>query len=168
MDKSRMNLDGFTVETLLFAAIKSEIESEKVYSSLAGRVRNAILADRLRFLADEEGKHRSILERIFQHLYPEKPMELPTDTPVPLPELSTTDELVPLTDVFQRAMEAETAARLFYSSLSERMESGDLQGTLRYLADMERGHYQILEMEKSHLERFEEMDAHIPFVHEGP
>jgi len=163
-----MDLDGFAVDTLLFAAIKSEIESRDVYSSVARRVKNAILSERLEFLAGEEAKHKAILERIFEQKFPGKQLELPAETPVPLPELSITDELVPLTDVFQRAMEAETAARLFYRSLADRMESDDLRRTLEYLADMEMGHYQILQMEKGHLERFEEMGTHIPFVHEGP
>ena len=168
MEQSRMDITGFSVETLLFAAMKSEIESEEVYSSLAHRVKNAILADRLRFLAGEEDKHRTILESIFRHQYPGKSVELPPETPVPLPQLSITDELAPLTDIFKRAMEAEQAARHFYSSLSERMESDALRETLRYLSEMEMSHYQILDMERSHLERFEEMDEHIPFIHEGP
>jgi len=54
-----MDLSGYTLEDLLLAAIKSEVESERIYSSLAGRVGNFFLKDRLNFLAGEERRHRA-------------------------------------------------------------------------------------------------------------
>jgi len=66
-------------------------------------------------------------------------------------------------------MKAEEHACDFYESLAERFESGSkIHNTLLYFADMEKGHYKILEMEKESMERFEEADEYWPMMHVGP
>jgi len=163
-----MDLKDFTVDTLLLAAIRSEIDSSVVYSALAGRVKNAMLKARLVFLADEEKKHRQLLERIFTARFPGKTIDPPETSEVPLPRITISDELMPLSEIFQMAMNGEKAAYEFYTHLSERFEEADLRKILLYTADMELGHFKILEMEKQNLEKFEEIDQYIPLIHVGP
>lgn len=67
------------------------------------------------------------------------------------------------------AMQGEQSASDFYQSLAERFEKGSkIHNTLIYFADMEKGHYRILETEKESMERFEEADVYWPMVHAGP
>jgi len=52
---------------------------------------------------------------------------------------------------------------------SSRFEEGSkISNTLLYFADMEMGHYKLLENEKESIERFEEADVYWPMVHVGP
>ena len=163
-----MNLDAYTVDTLLLTAIKAEVESHGVYSLLAGRVKNAMLKERLNFLAGEEARHRRIIEGIFKEKFPDLQLELPEKSPVPLPKVTISDELMPLNEIFQMAMDAEKAAYDFYQSLAKRFEENDLVNVILYVAKMELGHYELLKVESESLERFEEANVHIPFIHEGP
>jgi rubrerythrin len=163
-----MNLEAYTVDTLLLTAIKSEVESHGVYSLLAGRVKNALLKERLNFLAGEEARHRHILQGIFKEKFPDQDLELPEKSPVPLPRVIISDELMPLNEIFQMAMDAEKAAYDFYQGLAERFEEDDLVNVILYVARMELGHYELLKVESESLERFEEANIHIPFIHEGP
>jgi rubrerythrin len=163
-----MDLNSFSVETLLLAAIKSEKEACEVYSVIARRVKNAMLKDRLLFLSKEEKKHRSILEKIFAQKFPSQSIVLPEKSPVPLPEIIISDERMPLSDVFQMAMKAERAAYDFYLGLSERFEEDELKNVFLYLSNMELSHFSILEMEKNTLETFEDTDTYVPLIHEGP
>ena len=163
-----MNLEAYTVDTLLLTAIKSEVESHGVYSLLAGRVKNALLKERLNFLAGEEARHRHILQGIFKEKFPDQDLELPEKSPVPLPRVIISDELMPLNEIFQMAMHAEKAAYDFYQGLAERFEEDDLVNVILYVARMELGHYELLKVESESLERFEEANIHIPFIHEGP
>lgn len=156
------------MDTLLLTAIKAEVESHGVYTLLAGRVKNAMLKERLNFLAGEEARHRRIIEGIFTEKFPGQQLELPEKSPVPLPKVIISDELMPLYEIFQMAMDAEKAAYDFYQGLAERFEENDLVHVILYVAKMELGHYELLKVESESLERFEEANVHIPFIHEGP
>jgi len=59
-----MNLDNFELEDILLSAIKSEVESNKLYTKMAKKTKNGLLEDKLNFLADEEEKHRAFIEEI--------------------------------------------------------------------------------------------------------
>jgi rubrerythrin len=163
-----MDLTRFSKEELFVSAIKSEVESREVYSKLAERVKNAFLKDRLRFLASEEEKHRIFLEGAFNKEFPDKELILPEKTPVPLPEIKISDEMAPLSEVFESAMDAELASQEFYSSFAAGFpEDTDMRKTLELFAVMEMGHYRILEIERDNMKRFESYDAYWPMIHVG-
>jgi len=164
-----MNLDNYTLEDLFLSAIKSEVESNKLYSKLAKGIKNGLIQDKLEFLAREEEKHKDFLEDAYLNHFPEKKIILPKETPVPLPEVKIEDEDIPLSKVFMNAMQAEMAAHDFYKSFADRFEDGTkLNHTLQYFSDMELGHYKLLEVEKESMERFEEADVYWPMMHIGP
>ena len=113
-----MDLSMYTLEDLLLAAIKSEMESNTTYTTLAKKVKNALLKDKLEFLANEEEKHKLVIEDIFRNHFPENEIHIPKKSPVPLPEI-VADEETPLSKILQSAMEAEKTAQEFYQSLSD-------------------------------------------------
>lgn len=163
-----MDLSSFDLEELFLAAIKSELESNKLYLKMAKKTKNGLLEDKLKFLANEEEKHRLFIEEIYKNHYPENKIVLPKISPVPLPEIKISED-IPLSILLKEAMKAEQSACEFYKSLAGRFEDGTkLNNTLLYFSDMEKGHYRILEMEKESIERFEEGDVYWPMVHAGP
>lgn len=162
-----MDLSGYTLEELLLAAIKSEVESEKVYSGLAERVKNLFLKDRLRFLAGEEKKHREYLEGLYKGKTGMSQVVLPESTPVPLPEVSSSDD-VPVSEIVEQAMVAEKAAQEFYSSLSELFDEKETREMLKILSRMEKNHYVLLEAELENIRTLEEYEAAWPMMHAGP
>ena len=163
-----MDLSNFSREELFVSAIKSELDSREIYSPLSESVKNAFLKDRLTFLASEEEKHKAFLEGAFKREFPGKELVLPEKTPVPLPEIRIPDELVPLSEVLESAMNAELAAQEFYNSFATHFPDGtDMRKTLEFFATMEMGHYRLLEMEKDNMQRFESYDAYWPMMHIG-
>lgn len=163
-----MNLDSFKLDELLFTAIKSEIDSNKLYRKIAKKTRNGLLQDKLEFLAKEEKKHQEFIEDIYKNHYPEEKIKLPNETIVPMPKIEF-DEEMPVSKLLGMAMKAEEKSSDFYKSLAGRFESGSkIHNTLLYFADMETGHYKILEIEKESMERFEEADVYWPMMHIGP
>jgi len=163
-----MNLKKYDLEDLLLAAIKSEVESNKVYTKIARSVKNALLKDKMLFLAKEEEKHRQYVESLYKKTFPRKKPVLPKTTPVPLPSLTIPDEETPLSTILKTAMQAEQAAQEFYTYLSTQFQNTSIRNTLTYFANMELQHYKILEIEKESMDRFEEADVYWPMVHAGP
>lgn len=163
-----MDLSEYTMEDLLLAAIKSEIGANEAYTKLAGGVKNAFLRDKLKFLAEEEVKHKQNLEEIYKETMMGKAPVVPEETPVPLPDIVVPDEKVPLSGILQSAMNAEIAAHNFYTSLRERFDNPTMQAAIAYLAAMEMGHYKLLEIEKRMAEDFEDYDEYWPMMHAGP
>ncbi len=163
-----MDLSHYSREELFVSAIKSELESREIYSRLSESVKNAFLKDRLAFLASEEEKHRSFLEGAFRREFPEKELIVPEKTPVPLPVIRIPDEMVPLSEVLESAMNAELAAQEFYNSFATQFPNGtDMRKTLEFFATMEMGHYRLLEIERDNMQRFEAYDAYWPMMHIG-
>ena len=164
-----MNLQPYEIDKLLLTAIKSEVESKAVYAKLAKKIKNGLLKDKLEFLAQEEEKHRQIIEEIYMSHFPNEKIILPKKSPVPLPKIQITDEDMPLSKIVDSAMQAELITQEFYTALSDRFEDDTkIKTTLLYFANMELGHYKLLELEKESMERFEEADVYWPMVHAGP
>lgn len=165
----KMDLSKFTLADLLLAAVKSEIESQEIYSRLALRVQNAFLQERMNFLALEEKKHQQALENIFRQRFPGRDIVVPDHPVVPLPEIRFGDELVPLSEIIAQAMKAEQAAHDFYLQLADRFgDDFEKKNLLLYFSMMEMGHYKLLELEKSNLERLEEFGQEQEMIHVGP
>ena len=164
-----MDLSKYTLEELFVTAIKAETDSREAYSILSGITKNAFLKDRLRFLADEEEKHRTFLEAEFKKHLPNSELVLPEYSPIPLPEIDVSDETVPMSQMLQQAMEAELAAYEFYTEFAKYVSGKqELVLTLGYFANMEQGHYELLKIEKASAEEFEEFDEYNPLMHVGP
>lgn len=165
----KMDLSKFALADLLMAAIKSEIGSQDVYFKLAQLVKNAFLRERMNFLGQEERKHQQALENIFRQRFPGQEIVVPGQPVVPLPEIRFADELVPLSKIIAQAMKAEQAAHDFYLQLAELFtDDFEKKNLLLYFSMMEMGHYKLLDLEKSNLERLEEFSQEQELIHVGP
>lgn len=154
-----MDINKYGLEDLLLAAIKSEVEAEKVYMSLAENIKNPFLKGRLEFLANEERGHKQFLEGIFRKTFT-KNIILPKESTVPLPEVKIYGETGGTRDVviiLEDAMKAEKAAKDFYISLRDRFKEEKIRKTLHYLAIMEEDHYEILKKERDEMEEVEDV-----------
>jgi rubrerythrin len=176
-----MDLSKFELKDLILTALKSEVDAEKVYAMIGESVKNFMLRDRFKFLADEERKHAGFFRDYFERQFPGEPMELPDECPVPLPKITIESETVPISDVIGMAMAAEKAASEFYTSLAERlpeeaeqkteveMESGSsVKEMLLYIASMEMGHYRLLETEEQNAKENEQYEIIWDMTHLGP
>ena len=171
MDVNMMDLTNYSLENLFLAAIKSEMDSREVYSGIAGRVNNAFLKEKMQYLAAEEDKHREYVSGLWKKQFPGKNIAVPDASPVPMPEVNIDSQNMPLSEVIEQAMEAETAAHDFYMGLASRFlneEDDAIKRTLEYFARMEKGHYSLLQMERDNLLNFEDYDQYFPMMHVGP
>lgn len=162
-----MDLSAYTLEDLLLAAIKSEVESKTVYQTLADMVKNAFLKDRLTFLAGEEDKHKVYIEGLFKRYFPKTEIVLPEETPVPIPALEIPEDML-LSEVIESAMKAEKVSSEFYEGLVTVVDDPSVKKTLQYFAAMEMNHYRILEAEQETMKRFEDFDVEWPMMNVGP
>ena len=99
-----MDLERFSVEELILAGIKSEIDSKKIYYMLANEIINPFLRDRLRFLGKEEESHKNYLENLYERRFPGKEIEVPKTTEVPIPDLGhfSVSETLPVSELLKR------------------------------------------------------------------
>jgi rubrerythrin len=168
-EEETMDLSIYSVEDVVLAALKSEIEAKAAYTQLAGGVENFILKERLNFLAQEEEKHRELFERLYRTRFPGKELAVPKEkSPVPLPEIKIDMESMPISEILESAMEAEQAARDFYTSMAGKFEQPDIKKMLHWVASMELGHYLIVEAERDNAKKFEDYDSEWPMMHVGP
>jgi len=165
--------DGWTSLEVLGVAIRSEIEAASVYARMATRVQNPSLVAKLDFLRHEEEKHRTMLESLYSRQFPDVELELPSKSFVPLPGKAELEGLsVP--ELFELAMKAEQASADFYSQQADQSRDQRGRALLRYLSNVEHGHYQMLETEHELLSQFPDYynadDFHTgtEWVHMGP
>lgn len=164
-----MELKKYALADLLLAAVKNEIESQAIYARVAQRVKNAFLKERLEFLSLEEKKHQKAVEDIFRQRFPNRILAVPEKPVVPLPAIRFPDEMVPLSEIFAQAMNAEQAAHDFYLQLADLFaEDVEKKNLLLYFSMMEMGHYKLLDLEKGNLERLEEYGEEQEMIHVGP
>lgn len=163
-----MDASIYDIEDLLLSAMKAEHDANNIYSSIANNIDNYLLQDKFRFLAGEEQRHYAYVEEVYKNHFPDKQVVLPEKTKVPLPEIEY-NESTALSKLIDQAMDSEQAAREFYQAMASRFtDDSKIYSMLLYFADMELGHFQLLEIEKQAMQRFEEADVYWPMVHAGP
>ncbi|MFW5898805.1 MAG: ferritin family protein [Candidatus Saliniplasma sp.] len=141
-----MKLQNYSIQLLFLAAVKAEKEAVEVYSDLKNNFQDVYLQDRLDFLITEEKHHKRMLEGMFKELFPDEVIVLPKRSPVPIPEINENAE--DEKELLKEAMDAEIWAAKYYKSFSNRFdEDSKMNKTLKYLAKMEKGHYEMFETE---------------------
>ena len=144
---------GLTALEVLGVAIRAEIVAASLYAHMARRVRNTSLVTKLEFLRQEEQKHRKILEDVYARQFPEVELQIPVKSIVPTVDAAEVEKLsVP--ETFQLAMKAEQLSADFYAREADRSVDPAGRTVLRYLSNVERGHYQMLETEYELVSRF--------------
>lgn len=165
-----LEITRFSMEELILSALKSEVDSKNIYDYLSSKVKNFMLKDKLNFLSNEEEKHRLFFIELFKKNFPEKNINLPDKTIVPLPEIKIEKENIKLSDILSQAMVAEKAAMEFYLEIAKLYYDKDkeLYKMIKYIAMMEDVHHSILYAEKNFVESFEDVDIEWPMFHIGP
>jgi len=166
-----MKLEEYDFDELLRAAAKSEVNSREVYEYLSDRTDNFVIKNRFEFLAGEEKKHQDFITDLYEKRNPNEQMNVPEETPVPIPFIRYGDD-VEESEIVDQAMDAEVSARDFYRKMAEiardEGESGEPVKLLDYLSGMEQNHYEILKSELERIKEFEEFDQYHPAMHQGP
>jgi len=168
-----MTHEGLTALEVLGVAIKSEIDAAALYQRMAGHVSNPTLVAKLDFLRQEEEKHRLMLEELYAVRFPDVDLQLPAKSHVPTVDDSAVEGLT-APELFQLAMKAEQLAASFYAEQAEHSRDEMSRVVLRYLSNVERGHYHMLETEYELLSRFpsyynaDEFHVGDALMHVGP
>jgi len=140
---------------IMAVAIRAEMDAADIYNHLRGRVKNEVLVQKLKFLADEEVRHKAILERLFADKFPARKLAVPAK-PSRAPKSVPLDETSSVLDLFKLAMAKEKEAEEFYRAAKPAVEDAAGRKILDYLSRVERSHYFMLKSEIDLLERFPE------------
>ena len=144
------------LEGMFVRAIQGEINDRQTYLDLANRMESSFLRTKLRFLADEEEKHRVALEEMYEAYFPEKDLTLPEVELGPQSDEGLGDD-VPIIQILETAMEYERSAQMNYLSLADQLSDNlETSVTLTYFAAMEASHLGLLKIEKEHLEKLKD------------
>ena len=142
-------IKNFSLEELLGMAVKAEIGARKFYESLAERIDILELKSKIEWLAGEEKKHEELLRRIYTNTFPGKEIVFPKEHIGPelrpvARELQGAQDII---DLIRWAMKAEEIAAKFYAELEKMVDTEEKKRLMRYLSDMEWGHYYNLKAE---------------------
>jgi len=140
---------------ILAVAVRAEMDAAAVYRGLRDKVKNEVLRQKLQFLADEETRHRAILERLFADKFPQETLRVPAASPRSAKAAAVEDTSAVL-DLFKLAMAKEKEAEDFYKESKAGMDDPGGRKILDYLARVERSHYYMLKSEIDLLEKFPE------------
>lgn len=150
-----MDIQKASLKDLLGFAIRSEIDSNQVYSDLAKKYSNPLLKEKFQWLAFEENKHRLTLEKLFEALLPDEKLVIPGK---PSEELFKRIEITPsstLVDLLYQAMESEKKVEDSYARLAKRLRAPHRK-ILEYLSQVEHSHYIMLNGEYVFAQEFED------------
>jgi rubrerythrin len=134
-------MERMTWEQILNRAIAKEGEAHSNYLALAGWVRDPGSQQMLRDLAEEERKHKEILEKW-------QGGKIPGSPPPTLPDLGVAgnrrdfklDKDLTPEEAVRAAIREEEMAHSFYESLGKSLEEGEAQAFARRLAAEEQKH----------------------------
>ncbi|NJE61142.1 ferritin family protein [Thermococcus sp. 21S7] len=157
----------FSLEELLGMAIKAEIGARKFYESLAERIEIQALKDKIVWLAGEEGKHEALLRKMYESMFPGKEVIYPAEHIGPelkpvARELKGVQDII---DLIRWAMRAEEIAAHFYEEIEGIVDTEDRKRLMRYLSDIEKGHYYTLRAE---YELLLDWEMYSGMMHVGP
>ena len=131
------------VKKLLGYAIRAEADSNRAYTRMADRVKNALLKEKFELLALEEKKHRDIFLRLFASMWGGQKPEVPKSVDKRLLPAVSIKPSSTLADILSQAMNAEKSAREFYASVAKKLLAPNKQ-MLLYLSQVENSHYLML------------------------
>jgi rubrerythrin len=141
-----MNLSKFSMKKLLGMAARAEIDANKTYGKLAGRVNNPLLKEKFSLLAFEEKKHEKVIRNLFKSTYKPEAIEIPKAVDPALLPAVVIKPSSSLTDILYQAMTSELAAQNFYAGLAPRVKA-EKKRMLEYLSKVEKSHYMMLKSE---------------------
>ncbi|ASJ10613.1 rubrerythrin [Thermococcus sp. P6] len=129
--------------------IKGEREEAGFYRELATRARDLGLGEEpvktFEKLSEDSLNHARELERYLKSRYGDNPVKAPDLQPIEvLPVIDGLERADRLEEVLRFAMESELIAHRSYRALAERVDDPELAELYRKLAEVEKGHYEML------------------------
>jgi rubrerythrin len=153
--KGGENMGTDDLEEVFLFAIQGEINDRKTYMKLADRMTDTFLKRKLKFLAEEEEKHKVTLEEMYNVYFPQKNIILPKNAQNSELNSDIGDSLQ-LVEISEKAMDYEKTAQNNYLLLADELSNDqETSVTLTYFAAMEASHYDLLKLEKEYLEKSE-------------
>jgi rubrerythrin len=138
MPKAQYTMDG-----ILEKAIVKEIESQKLYLLMSGRVKETSVRDELLGLVSYEKEHQMLLEKCRRGEVSEGALSLSQPIDWKLAEYMDQPDITPdmqLKDVFMMAANREKASCDFYRQLAELHRPGSVRTMFAQLAVAEAQH----------------------------
>ena len=129
---------------ILLEAIGREIWEREFYLAMAKRVKNPLVRRKINSLADDELEHRQTLSRLY---WAQTGMEPGKMEPMIEVAGSFDMEKVPLSELFEIAMNKEKEASEDYRRMAEGTGDRRTSAFLEYLSDFEMEHFEKLAVE---------------------
>ncbi len=139
-------LDEFSFKELMAYSIEAEKEARKFYSDFADAAIGTLVKERFKALAKDEKIHKNELLKRYEKRYGTRDYEVPDTDKLP-PHETAYDftNAKNAIDSLEKGIKNEENARMIYMYMSERFD--DYASFFRYLALMEKGHYESLSEE---------------------
>lgn len=144
------DLEEFSLKELLAYSIESEEDAKKFYTDFTKIGVGRLVKERFKSLANDEKVHKEELLDRYENEFGDRDYEdeIPDSDKLPPHEtaynLSDVDNAI---DSLQKAIENEENAKMIYKYMAQRFD--DYASFFRYLALMEKGHYETLSEELS-------------------
>ncbi|MEF8873117.1 MAG: ferritin family protein [Candidatus Thermoplasmatota archaeon] len=140
------NLDEFSFKELMAYSIEAEKEAKKFYSDFAEAAIGALVKERFKSLRRDEEIHKKELLKRYEAQFGTRDYEVPDSDKLPPHETSYNFKNAKnAIDSLEKGIENEENARKIYEYMSKRFD--DHASFFRYLALMEKGHYESLSEE---------------------
>ncbi len=143
-------LKDMDLKEILGYAIGSEEAAKEYYTSLAERIAHELAATKFKNIAREEETHKKVLLSLYKKRVGNEKYTVPSNLP-PLEGSVDVDNVTSLIHALEIAMQNEYRAYRVYQYLSDTQK--EYKDMFTYLANAEKGHHEILNLEKESYER---------------
>ena len=140
------------IDEILKIGIATEINGHRFYTDFAKRVTHEETRTKIEVLANDELRHREILERMYRDYFHQEPTDIPEKgigvfiKALKNRQLTTEISAPGLLDI---AIEAESASCEFYTEGGKMATDDEIKSIFKRLADEEDGHFNLLTAEKN-------------------
>jgi rubrerythrin len=146
----RRSMDrGLTAVEVIGLAIRSEEEAAKFYGHLSRRIKNDVVRQRYRHLAQEEMNHKEKLAALYRKMVgsDDIPPRVPGDPDTAEGGTGPEVGLESMEELLRIAVQREQEAQDFYREAASNAKDPSGERILLYLADVEHSHEMILKAE---------------------
>ena len=149
-----MEIEGMSVQQILTTAIGTEIWGRNFYNQLAQQVKHPEVKKKIISLAEDETRHREIVENLYRQVVGGEPPHVSSDA---ADEIMTAisdikvDDKTHILDLLDKAINAEAISAKFYRQGAALVETPEAAKIFQKLENEEDGHYNYLMAERSAL-----------------
>jgi rubrerythrin len=138
----------FKEKDVFLFAIRREIEAHQIYKRLSEVVDSEDVKVLFLSLSNDELLHKDSIERLYREMFGSEPLDISADIKIELPARFKRSYAL---EVLDSAMEKEREASENYNRLADQSDKEDIKRLFRRFADMEKGHFELLQAEKQRI-----------------